>query len=163
MRKLPLGNNSNNTSNRVSIINGPNINMLGIRETHIYGHTTLEQIEKSLLEVSSSLCIELDLFQSNSESKLIDYLQNLVSKATNLIILNPAGLTGSSVAMRDALLAVNIPFYEVHLSNIYSRGPLHEKSIFSEIADGILVGFGNDVYRIALHAAKYYFTNNEHM
>jgi 3-dehydroquinate dehydratase-2 len=138
---------------KILILNGPNINLLGQREPEIYGLTTWAQIETKLKEFATDF--DLSFFQSNSEGGLIDYLHSLLTHPVDLIIFNPAGYTGTSIALRDALLAVQIPFYEVHISNIFARDAYHKHSVFSDIAKAVLVGLGEDVYTVALTAAKY--------
>ncbi|BGI51501.1 MAG: type II 3-dehydroquinate dehydratase [Buchnera aphidicola (Ceratovacuna japonica)] len=133
----------------VLLINGPNINMLGERETNIYGKVTLKELVKKLKKKANFLKIKLKTFQSNSESNLIKKIQ----KSKNLvkyIIINPAAYTHTSIAMRDALLSVKIPFIEVHISNIYSRENFRSNSWFSDISSGIICGFGIKGYFLAL-------------
>jgi 3-dehydroquinate dehydratase-2 len=141
---------------KILILNGPNLNLLGSREPDIYGFTTWAVIENRLSDLAKTLNLEVNFFQSNSEATLIDTIQELLKNPVDLIIFNPAGYTGTSIALRDALLAVQIPFYEVHISNIYAREIHHRNSVFSGIAKGVLVGFGEHVYAIALMAGRYY-------
>jgi 3-dehydroquinate dehydratase II len=141
---------------KILILNGPNINLLGIREPEIYGSTTWRDIELRVIELTKTLDIEVSFFQSNSEGTLINRIHELLNDPVDLIIFNPAGYTGTSIALRDALLAVNIPFYEVHISNIFARGAYRQNSVFADIAQGVLVGLGEHVYSIAVIAAKYY-------
>lgn len=144
----------------VLILNGPNINLIGKREKKIYGSTHWETIEKNLLNLSHTLKIALTFFQSNSESLLIEKLHSLLDNPVGSIIFNPAGFTSYSVSLRDALLAVDIPFYEVHLSNIYKRGSFHQTSVFSDIAKGVFIGLGKDVYNLALYASYLQIAND---
>ncbi len=141
---------------KLLVLNGPNINMLGIRETEIYGKSFLCDIEKELLGIANSLEFDIRFFQNNAEFILIEYLQSLLNDPVDAIIFNPAGFSGNSIALRDTLLLIEIPFFEVHISNIYQREEFHQKLIFSDISKGILIGLGCDVYKVAMHAAYYY-------
>jgi 3-dehydroquinate dehydratase-2 len=142
---------------KVLILNGPNINLIGIREPDVYGSISWDQIETRMNDFAVSIPAKLIFFQSNSESALIDTIHRLLKHPVDFIIFNPAGFTGTSFALRDALLAVRIPFYEVHISNVYAREQHHQISVFSDIAAGVLVGLGANVYQIALLAGKYQF------
>jgi 3-dehydroquinate dehydratase II len=135
------------------LINGPNLNLLGTREPAHYGRSTLAEIEADLVTEAQRLGHKLHAFQSNHEGELVDRVH--AAKAGNIafIILNPGGYTHTSVALRDALLAVSVPFIEVHLSNTYSREPFRKHSYFSDIARGVVVGLGPLGYRLALQAA----------
>ena len=134
---------------KVLIIHGPNLNVLGAREPHLYGHQTLADINKILLERAQELGCELETFQSNSESRIIDHIQ--ASKdSIHGIVINPAAFTHTSIAIRDSLLATGIPFVEVHLSNVYTREPFRKESFFSDIAIGVVSGFGADSYVLGL-------------
>lgn len=148
----------------ILLINGPNLNLLGTREPKIYQNQSLSDILKDLYKISVSLGIHLEHFQSNSECKLIDCIHQSYKNNTNLIIINPAAFTHTSIALRDAFLAVNIPFIEIHLSNIYVREKFRHHSYLSDIAIGIICGFGINGYHCALHMAyKYlstYHSNN---
>lgn len=137
---------------KVLVLNGANLNMLGRREPGIYGTEGLEQVEASLRERGSSLAIELEFFQSNHEGDLIDRIQAAPSSGVDAIILNPGGFTHTSVALRDALLAVGIPFIEVHVSNVASREPFRQTNYFSDIAEGTISGLGSLGYELALEA-----------
>ncbi|WP_343189825.1 type II 3-dehydroquinate dehydratase [Buchnera aphidicola] len=137
--------------NLVLLINGPNLNLLGNREKKIYGKITLHQLIEKLKKKANLLKIKLKTFQSNSESKLIEKIQ----KSKNIvkyIIINPAAYTHTSIAIRDALLSVQIPFIEVHISNIYARENFRANSWFSDISSGIICGLGTQGYFLALDA-----------
>ncbi|MCB1603412.1 MAG: type II 3-dehydroquinate dehydratase [Xanthomonadales bacterium] len=138
---------------KVSVINGPNLNLLGKREPEIYGSQTLEDIKTDLTEFTAkhSICdIELEFFQSNREYEIIEKIQSLLGEKNHWMIFNPAAFTHTSVAIRDALLATQIPFIEVHLSNIFAREEFRHKSWFSDIAKGTITGLGASGYRLAL-------------
>lgn len=144
---------------RVLLINGPNLNLLGIREPEVYGYKNLSDIIVSLKKTAVSLNIILNHFQSNAEHELINCIHNSY-KNVDFIIINPAALTHTSIVLRDALLAVNINFIEVHLSNIYKREKFRHHSYFSDIATGFICGFGIEGYHFALHMAYKYLTIN---
>jgi 3-dehydroquinate dehydratase-2 len=135
------------------LINGPNLNLLGSREPDVYGATRLADIEKRCVEVAKELGHELDCFQSNAEHELIDRVQQAAVDNVEFIILNPGGYTHTSVALRDAFLAVQIPFIEMHLSNTFAREEFRHTSYFSDIASSCLFGFGAYGYELALQAA----------
>jgi len=135
------------------LINGPNLNLLGSREPDVYGATRLVDIENRCVEVARELGHELDCFQSNAEHELIDRVQKAAVDGVEFIILNPGGFTHTSVALRDAFLAVQIPFIEIHLSNTFAREEFRHNSYFSDIASGCLFGFGALGYEMALAAA----------
>lgn len=134
-------------------LHGPNLNLLGSREPHIYGYDTLADIDARLHEICASAGCGFDSLQSNGEVELIDRLHEARDDGTGFIIINPGGLTHTSVSLRDALLAVEIPFIEVHLSNPYSREDFRHKSYFTDIAFGSIVGLGAQGYELALQAA----------
>lgn len=138
---------------KIEIINGPNLNMLGKREKNIYGDKTLDDINENLKEFinSEKLAAKLSFFQSNTEGEIINHIHSLHNK-TDGIIINPAAFTHYSVAIRDAILAINTPFIEVHLSNIYKREEFRHKSFFSDIAIGTIAGFGDKSYKYAILA-----------
>lgn len=138
---------------KILVINGPNLNMLGKREPSTYGSTSLEEIEASIRRKASGLGMEVDFYQSNHEGELIDRIQQTVSENVTAIILNPGGYTHTSVALRDALLAVNLPFIEVHLSRISAREEFRQTNYFSDIAAGTISGFGPLGYDLAMDAA----------
>lgn len=140
------------TNRRILLINGPNINMLGTREPELYGQQTLADIITKLMALAAQLNIQLDHVQSNAEHVLIETIHNAMGN-TDFIIINPAAFTHTSVALRDAILAVGIPFIEVHLSNVHAREPFRHHSYFSDKAEGVIVGLGADGYEFALKAA----------
>lgn len=135
------------------LINGPNLNLLGSREPDVYGATKLADIEKRCVEVAKELGHDLECFQSNAEHELIDRVQQAAVDEVEFIILNPGGFTHTSVALRDAFLAVQIPFIEIHLSNTFAREEFRHSSYFSDIASSCLFGFGAYGYELALQAA----------
>jgi 3-dehydroquinate dehydratase-2 len=134
---------------RVLVLHGPNLNLLGLRERSIYGGTTLETIEADLRELASELGVDIEFFQSNSEGALVDAIQAGRGKIDG-ILFNPAGYTHTSVALRDAMLAVAIPFVEVHLSNVHGREPFRKRSFLADVAVGTVAGFGAVSYRLGL-------------
>lgn len=137
----------------ILIIHGPNLNLLGVREPEIYGGVTLQDINRNLSRLAEDAGVKLDFFQSNAESALIDRVQQTMNDGTDFIIINPAAYTHTSIALRDALAAVKLPFIEVHLSNIYSRESFRQKSYFSDLAIGIISGLGAKGYELALEYA----------
>ena len=141
---------------KVLILNGPNLNLLGIREPDHYGSVTLDGINKGLQARISSAGGESLTFQSNSEFELIDHIHAAPHEDIDFIIFNPAAFTHTSVALRDALLAVKIPFIEVHLSNVHAREDFRKHSYFSDIAVGVISGLGPIGYELALQAALSY-------
>jgi 3-dehydroquinate dehydratase-2 len=138
---------------RILLVNGPNLNLLGTREPGVYGHGTLAHIERRLVAMAEARGARLEAFQSNAEHELVDRVQMLVSDPVDFLVLNPGAFTHTSVALRDALLAVGVPFIEVHLSNVYAREPFRRHSYFSDIAAGCIVGLGAAGYELALTAA----------
>jgi 3-dehydroquinate dehydratase II len=137
----------------ILLINGPNLNLLGSREPAVYGATTLADIEARSRQVADELGHELTCFQSNAEHELVERVQRAGSDRTAFIVINPGGLTHTSIALRDALLAVALPFIELHLSNTFAREAFRHKSYFSDIAIGCLFGFGAYGYELAILAA----------
>ena len=137
---------------KILILNGPNLNMLGTREPEIYGYETLSDIEASCEEEAEALELEIDFEQSNSEEELINYIQNAQEEEYAGIIINAGAFTHTSIAIMDALLAVDIPIIEVHLSNIFKREEFRQKSYVSLAAGGIICGCGGLGYRLALQA-----------
>lgn len=135
------------------VIHGPNLNLLGSREPAVYGAQTLAQINAELTKIATNAGVKLECFQSNHEGALIDRVQAAKTDGTSFIIINPAAYTHTSVALRDALAALALPFIEVHLSNIYQREPFRHHSYFSELAVGVICGLGADGYRLALDYA----------
>jgi 3-dehydroquinate dehydratase-2 len=140
---------------QILVLHGPNLNLLGSREPGIYGTQTLEQINADLVDLAAVAGARLNTFQSNHEGALIDRVQAARTDGSDFIIINPAALTHTSVGLRDALAAVNLPFVEVHLSNIHQREAFRHHSYFSELAVGVICGLGADGYRLALdHALR---------
>jgi 3-dehydroquinate dehydratase-2 len=140
---------------QILVLHGPNLNLLGSREPGIYGTQTLEQINADLVQIATAAGAGLNTFQSNHEGALIDRVQAARTDGSDFIIINPAALTHTSVGLRDALAAVNLPFIEVHLSNIHQREAFRHHSYFSELAVGVICGLGADGYRLALdHALR---------
>lgn len=135
------------------VLNGPNLNLLGRREPHLYGTTTLADINKRLVQQATQAGHRLECFQSNAEHALIERVHQAAAGGVAFMLLNPAGLTHTSVALRDAFTGVQIPFIEVHLSNIHAREPFRRHSYFSDIAVGVICGFGALGYELALAAA----------
>jgi len=138
---------------RILLVNGPNLNLLGTREPSLYGTGTLADIERRLAATASSRDAALEAFQSNAEHELVERIQRLAADPVDFLILNPGAFTHTSVALRDALLAVGVPFIEVHLSNVHAREPFRRHSYFSDIAAGSIVGLGAAGYELALTAA----------
>jgi 3-dehydroquinate dehydratase-2 len=138
---------------RVLLLNGPNLNLLGSREPGIYGAETLESIEKRAIEVARETGHELSAFQSNAEHELIERIQRAPADGIGFLIFNPAAFTHTSVALRDAIAAVGLPFIEVHLSNTHAREPFRRHSYFSDIAVGVIAGLGAFGYELAVRAA----------
>jgi 3-dehydroquinate dehydratase II len=135
------------------LINGPNLNLLGSREPKLYGMKTLPQIEADLMSEAERMGHRLQTYQSNHEGELVDRVQKAKTDGIHFILLNPGAYSHTSVALRDALLAVGLPFIEIHLSNTYSREAFRRHSYFSDIARGVIVGLGPLGYRLALQAA----------
>ena len=138
---------------RILALHGPNLNLLGNREPGIYGRTTLADIHLAMEARARADGVRIESFQSNSEGELIDRIQSAASEDVRFIIINPAGYTHTSVALRDVLLAVKIPFIEVHLSNIHARESFRQHSYFSDVAVGVICGLGAQGYELALEAA----------
>lgn len=135
------------------LINGPNLNLLGTREPGVYGHRTLADIERDLDTQARALGHQLSVFQSNHEGELVDRIQQARSQGVDFILINPGAYTHTSIALRDALLGVGIPFIEVHLSNVHAREAFRKHSYLSDIALGVICGCGALGYRLALLAA----------
>ena len=136
---------------RILVLNGPNLNLLGSREPGLYGQDTLASIEADLSKAAAGN--EIEFFQSNAESQLIERIHRAGSDGVDFILINPAALTHTSVALRDALLAVAIPFIEVHLSNVFARETFRHQSYLSDVAVGVISGLGAQGYELALAAA----------
>ncbi len=143
---------------KILVLHGPNLNLLGTREPDTYGRETLNAINARLIARALEYGHTLSAVQSNAEHVLIDTIQQCPSNLTDFIIFNPAGFTHTSIVLRDALLAVNKPFIEVHLSNIYRREPFRHTSYFSDIAIGCITGLGSEGYLLALQYAHHYLT-----
>jgi 3-dehydroquinate dehydratase-2 len=136
----------------VLVLQGPNLNLLGTREPEIYGKETLDDIHQQLLSQAVAAQVHLVTYQSNHEGEMIDRIQAAKSEGVQFIILNPGGYSHTSVAIRDALVGVGIPFIEVHLSNIHQREAFRHHSYFSDVAIGVICGLGSIGYRLALEA-----------
>lgn len=146
----------------ILVLNGPNLNLLGAREPHIYGHTTLADINQNLAHLSQAAGLSLETLQSNAEHVLIDRIQSAMSDNTAFIIINPGAFTHSSIAIRDALSAATKPFIEVHISNIHAREAFRHHSYLSDIALGVICGLGVYGYEAALCRAIQYIKENDH-
>jgi 3-dehydroquinate dehydratase-2 len=142
---------------KVLVINGPNLNMLGKREPATYGSQSLQQIISQLSSYASSIGLSLTHVQSNAEHELIETIHNAFEKI-DFIVINPGAFTHTSIALRDALLSVSIPFIEVHLSNVHAREAFRQHSYLSDIAQGVICGLGAQGYEFAITAAKQYLT-----
>ncbi len=136
---------------QVLVVHGPNLNLLGTRETHIYGSQTLDEINNELVKEGKNLGMEILTFSSNHEGELIDFIQKMGEQADGLII-NPAAYTHTSLAIRDAILARDLLTIEIHLSNIYKRESFRQHSYFHDISAGVIMGFGASGYQLALRA-----------
>jgi 3-dehydroquinate dehydratase-2 len=135
---------------KILVLNGPNLNLLGTREPEIYGTETLHDIENRITTLALESSIDVNFFQSNSEDGLIDRLHKAKNDSVDYVIINPGAFTHTSVALRDAFLGTNIPFIEVHISNIYSREDFRKKSFLSDISTGLITGLGTAGYEFAL-------------
>lgn len=138
---------------RILVLHGPNLNLLGLREPQHYGNATLDSINQTLTNKAKLANITLESFQSNAEADLVDKIQSIATKSVDFVIINPAAFTHTSVAMRDALSAVKVPFIEVHLSNVFAREAFRHHSYFTDIAVGIISGLGAKGYELALDFA----------
>jgi 3-dehydroquinate dehydratase-2 len=141
---------------RILVVHGPNLNLLGTREPEHYGRATLSDINMALARMAEAVGVDLEAFQSNHEGALIERIHAAREQGVRAIIINPAAYTHTSVALRDALAAVAIPFVEVHLSNVHAREAFRQHSYFSDLAIGVICGLGQDGYRLALE----YLLNN---
>ena len=137
----------------ILVLHGPNLNLLGTREPQVYGHTTLPQIDAQLVQIAANAGAKLNTLQSNHEGVLIDRIHEARLDGTEFILINPGALTHTSVALRDALAGVALPFIEVHLSNVHKREKFRHHSFLSEIAVGVICGLGANGYRLALQHA----------
>ena len=138
----------------ILVIHGPNLNLLGTREPEVYGADTLAEINQDLTRIARKKGIELQTFQSNSEGDIVACIQQARNDKVEFIIINPAAYTHTSIAIRDAFLATRLPFIEVHLSNVYAREDFRKHSYLSDLAVGVISGFGINSYRLALEAAS---------
>lgn len=145
-----MSNAVNKANKNILLLNGPNLNLLGTREPEIYGGDTLVSIEVRMQRLALEAGVNLDVFQSNGEADLVNRIQQAAREHVDFIIINPAAYTHTSVAMRDALAAVRIPFIEVHLSNVFAREAFRQHSYFTDIAVGIISGLGAKGYELAL-------------
>lgn len=143
----------------ILVLHGPNLNLLGSREPDKYGSTTLAEINQNLVTLAKSQGNHLQTFQSNAEYELIERIHDSANDGTDFIIINPAAFTHSSVALRDAILAVGTPFIEVHLSNVFAREEFRHFSYFSDIAIGVISGLGAQGYELALQSAHSFLDN----
>lgn len=146
---------------KILVINGPNLNLLGDREPDHYGHRSLDDINHQLADIARESNHTLSHYQSNAEHALVERIQTAMREHDDFIIINPAAFTHTSVALRDALSAAGIPFIEVHLSNIHAREDFRHKSYFSDIATGVISGFGSVSYELALRAAIALLSNKD--
>ncbi len=144
---------------KVLLINGPNLNLLGSREPEKYGHATLKQIESEVGDLFQKHHIQLECFQSNAEHELIETIQQSPKQKVDFILFNPAAFTHTSIALRDSLLAVNLPFVEIHLTNPHQREDFRRTSYFSDIAKAVIAGFGKHSY---LYAADWVIQQLKH-
>ncbi|NTV97008.1 MAG: type II 3-dehydroquinate dehydratase [Thiobacillus sp.] len=149
-----------NPARKILVLHGPNLNLLGTREPTHYGHQTLVDIDSALIGQGAAAGIEVACFQSNAEGELIDRIHAARNENVGYIIINPAAYTHTSVALRDALAAVAIPFIEVHLSNVHAREPFRHKSYFSDLAVGVITGLGANGYLFALGYALHALEEN---
>lgn len=150
-QEIPVGSaKSPQTQLQILVLHGPNLNLLGIREPETYGHTTLADVDAALLAQATASGVQLASFQSNHEGALVDRIHAARSEGVRAIIINPAAYTHTSVAIRDALAGVAIPFVEVHLSNVHAREPFRHHSYFSDLAIGVICGLGYRGYLLAL-------------
>jgi 3-dehydroquinate dehydratase II len=147
---LPSGNENMSNPLKIQVINGPNLNLLGKRETGIYGAITLDDICRGLGDCARELEVGIDFCQSNIEGELVTMIQKCREKGVDGILINPGAYTHTSIAIRDALLAVQIPFVEVHISNTFSRESFRQQSYLSDVAAGLVIGFGPQGYELAL-------------
>lgn len=136
---------------KILVINGPNLNLLGTRESDVYGTKTLEEINTSLEKLAAELGVEIDIRQSNHEGEIVDMIQK--AQGCSALVINPAAYTHTSVAIRDAIAAIEIPAVEIHLSNIYKREEFRHTSLISPVAQGQIAGFGPESYSLGLRAA----------
>lgn len=136
----------------ILVLHGPNLNLLGRREPAVYGHETLDDINQGLHELAKNMGVSIETFQSNHEGALIDRIQTSLDDGFSGIIINPGGLTHTSVALRDAIASIDLPVVEAHLSNIHNREPFRQHSFIAGVAVGQICGFGSESYHLALRA-----------
>jgi len=141
---------------KILVLNGPNLNLLGTREPEVYGSATLADVEASLARLGGDLGHAVASFQTNAEHAMVDRVQQAKGEGVNFILINPGALTHTSIALRDALLGVGIPFIEVHISNVFAREPFRRHSFLTDIAVGIISGLGVQGYELALRAADHH-------
>jgi 3-dehydroquinate dehydratase II len=149
----------------ITVLNGPNLNLLGLREPALYGNKTLTDIRQSLGQMAAELNHQLHFHQNNAEHEIVDLIHQAYHAQVDFIIINPAAFTHTSIAIRDAFLATRIPFIEVHLSNVHAREPFRHHSYLSDIAAGVICGLGAIGYELALQAAHQHIIllkNNKH-
>ena len=144
---------------KILVLHGPNLNLLGTREPQHYGLSTLEEINQRVSDMASEAGHLLSAKQSNAEHMLVEFVQSAAAEGVDYIVINPAAYTHTSVALRDALIASEIPFVEVHLSNVYKREDFRHRSYFSDIAQGVISGFGAQGYEFGIRAALTYLQN----
>lgn len=137
----------------ILILNGPNLNLLGSREPEVYGHQTLDDINQSLAEQAKAAGVSIDFMQSNAEHELIDRIHQAKGEGVSYLLINPGAFTHTSIALRDALLGISIPFIEVHLSNVHAREEFRRHSYISDVAVGVITGLGARGYNLALESA----------
>jgi 3-dehydroquinate dehydratase-2 len=140
---------------KILVLHGPNLNLLGSREPNIYGKTSLGDLNQALIQRAQDYDMHLNTQQSNSEGEIITFIHEAAQERVDYIIFNPAAFTHTSIALRDAIQAVGIPFIEVHISNIFNREPFRQSSYFSDIAQGVITGLGTNGYFLALEALSY--------
>lgn len=145
----------------ILVVHGPNLNLLGIREPEIYGADTLDSINQQLNQMAQQYGVSLQTFQSNNEGEIVSTIQRAVSNQVDFVIINPAAYTHTSVAIRDAFLATRLPFIEVHLSNVHAREEFRMHSYLSDLAVGVISGFGKTSYLLALEAAVIHCKQSE--
>ena len=138
---------------RIAVVHGPNLNLLGTREPQVYGSTTLAQLDEGLRRLGEELGVQVDCFQSNHEGALVERIHAAARDGTRFVLINPAAYTHTSVALRDALAGVALPFVEVHLSNVYRREKFRHHSYFSDLAEAVISGCGASGYSLALRFA----------
>ncbi|MCH8104377.1 MAG: type II 3-dehydroquinate dehydratase [Proteobacteria bacterium] len=138
---------------KILVIHGPNLNLLGSREPEVYGSDTLASIDQALVKLAEQHSVSLETFQSNIEGEIVNRIHQASANQNNFVIINPAAFTHTSVAIRDAFLATDLPFIEVHLSNVFSREEFRAHSYLSDIAKGVICGFGKNSYLLAFEAA----------